>query len=707
MKESQLWDQIGFHNETMAPKSSPKGVSLTKIHTIGEKVGQGEFGEVYALNGSANDKKWVVKVVPVPVKPTKKKNSPPEVAARRLNHEYRCYSNCIKYSGSLLPRVPSSLKDKIDYIYFDNVGGTFSTNARKLASHSSHCSIGFSCLVMERLQCDFFDALPSLVESSSRFIELGKTASKLIGIVEAMHDSKYLIIDIKPDNFMVATLQAKVTDDSLSNALRLIDLGLAKELTKVVDGHISNDGTSELNGNALYASLNVHANNTPSRRDDILSVLLLIGEMILQVQALDQGTAPPYGTGDRASHLPWSQENSDELVGQAKGQILLRDSAFYETMPPDAADIMFDCITTVNDYTYKQKPEYAILQGLLSALKVPCTSNRKPGSQKPTKAQSVKSPPTRKSPRRRLKDDHKSNGDTGDQGVGDSSAAKHSPKVARKCTMYDDDDDVIMEEVSSADDDNIENEEANFMDLASVKGYGLYDASKDLWIVLSEQTGSSEIVVGSKPTGNLSTFTLEDDTLLPSHVTLSIPKNVSDAVRVKPRNKSSLVKVIGGKVPVGGTCVMIGQKVEIGSFSFKVRSLPVKASSKAIVRLPTTAAPKAHPRRAFLEIVAGSLRGNKYELIGGSRDIITIGSKPSGEAYLIALDEPGVAENHVQLELVCSKSSGTWVRVYDLGSTFGLEINDKTVIEKEMVPISNDSIIRLSDQASVSVTFMD
>jgi hypothetical protein len=110
-----------------AAATSPVGLALSKTHEIGQLIGKGEFGEVYAVEGQGggkNKKSWVVKVVPFPTKITKKQNSTAEIACRRLFHEYLAYTNCRKWSGSLLPLLPSKLTDKID-LYYDNADGTF------------------------------------------------------------------------------------------------------------------------------------------------------------------------------------------------------------------------------------------------------------------------------------------------------------------------------------------------------------------------------------------------------------------------------------------------------------------------------------------------------------------------------------------------------------------------------------------------------
>jgi hypothetical protein len=111
-----------------AAAASPVGQALSKTHEIGPLISKGQFGEVYAVDegqgGKNNKKSWVVKVVPLPTKTTKKQTSAAEIAYRRLYYEYLAYTNCRKWSGSLLPLLPSKVTDKID-LYFDNVGGTF------------------------------------------------------------------------------------------------------------------------------------------------------------------------------------------------------------------------------------------------------------------------------------------------------------------------------------------------------------------------------------------------------------------------------------------------------------------------------------------------------------------------------------------------------------------------------------------------------
>jgi dTDP-D-glucose 4,6-dehydratase len=97
-----------------AAAASPVGLALSKTHEIGSLISKGQFGEVYAVEGGGEKKRsWVVKVVPLPTKTTRKQTSAAEIAYRRLNYEYLAYTNCRTWSGSLLPLLPSKVTDKI------------------------------------------------------------------------------------------------------------------------------------------------------------------------------------------------------------------------------------------------------------------------------------------------------------------------------------------------------------------------------------------------------------------------------------------------------------------------------------------------------------------------------------------------------------------------------------------------------------------
>jgi hypothetical protein len=101
-----------------AAAASPVGLILSEKHKFGQLIGKGEFGEVYAVEG-VGKKSWVVKVVRFP----KIEYSAAAIASLRLYHESLTYTNCRKWSGSLVPLLPYEMTDEID-LYHKNVGGT-------------------------------------------------------------------------------------------------------------------------------------------------------------------------------------------------------------------------------------------------------------------------------------------------------------------------------------------------------------------------------------------------------------------------------------------------------------------------------------------------------------------------------------------------------------------------------------------------------
>jgi serine/threonine protein kinase len=103
-----------------AAAALPVGLILSEKHKIkiGQLIGKGEFGEVYAVEG-VGKKSWVVKVVRVP----KIEYSAAGIASLRLYHESLTYTNCRKWSGSLIPLLPYEMTDKIDS-YYEDVDGT-------------------------------------------------------------------------------------------------------------------------------------------------------------------------------------------------------------------------------------------------------------------------------------------------------------------------------------------------------------------------------------------------------------------------------------------------------------------------------------------------------------------------------------------------------------------------------------------------------
>ena len=79
--------------------------------------------------------------------------------------------------------------------------------------------------------------------------------------------------DLKLDNILVGneSLNPKTMDK-----IRLIDFGFASRYLDSTGRHISQEDVDIFRGNMVFASVNVFAFRTPSRRDDLISLCYLL-----------------------------------------------------------------------------------------------------------------------------------------------------------------------------------------------------------------------------------------------------------------------------------------------------------------------------------------------------------------------------------------------------------------------------------------------
>lgn len=250
--------------------------------------------------------------------------------------------------------------------------------------------IGFRCLIMERMECTLFDAIPKcipLLKSTDKF-DIGSIAIKLIHICKAIHSKNHLIIDIKPENLMICQngLKSSNKKDNISthmaNSIRMIDFGLVMNLG--LTEHRPNVGISNVCGTALYASLNVHKYETPSRRDDIEAMLYLIGELVIVCDSIMNNTSSQYKVKQLKdpAYLPWAIGTSDDNVGMIKEKNVSNiKSEYYKRMPNHIATKLMDCWNEVRSYQYTTKPKYDTICQLLTDLLItpapPTTTNKK------------------------------------------------------------------------------------------------------------------------------------------------------------------------------------------------------------------------------------------------------------------------------------------------------------------------------------------
>lgn len=252
--------------------------------------------------------------------------------------------------------------------------------------------IGYRCLIVEQMQCELLNIIPSFVEhqvssaqrQSGKEIALGPICTQLIRMVEAVHKTKHILLDVKPDNLMIdykLTLPVlnksktnMIRTEDLAKSMRLVDFGLLKPIGGVTGTHMENAPTSEVQGTPLYASLHVHNLQTPSRRDDLYAMLYVIGEVVLIINGKLYNKPAPYGAGTKSvSYFPWSQCTSDVAIGQVKmAEMTSIKSHYFASMPNHSiAEALFCAHQQVHDTEFAQVPDYNSLCELLNTIKIP------------------------------------------------------------------------------------------------------------------------------------------------------------------------------------------------------------------------------------------------------------------------------------------------------------------------------------------------
>lgn len=215
---------------------------------------------------------------------------------------------------------------------------------------------------MERMQHSFWTIVPRLTgAANTTTIYVGPIAERLVKIVQAIHATwKSLVVDVKPDNFMFAYGDDKDgTPQNWATRLRLLDLGLIQSYSGE-GGHRPNEENCGLVGTPLYASLHVHDGNKVSRRDDLEAVGYVIAELVIRLVATLNGNTNDFERTSFPSYLPWSSGTSDQAVGAMKKEnVASKASVFYARMGQgNAADIIYDYLTSVNKISYKENPNY-------------------------------------------------------------------------------------------------------------------------------------------------------------------------------------------------------------------------------------------------------------------------------------------------------------------------------------------------------------
>lgn len=222
--------------------------SLTKIakkYCIEEAIGSGKFGEVYKGVNEKNGEPVAIKL------------ESPETPMKLIKHE----TTILKYLHDHGCR-------NIPMVYWFGIWNHYSV------------------LVMPFLESSLYEKIKTL-HKEQKVVPMEKIYSIMmsaIDIIMAVHKNYVIHRDIKPQNFMLK-----------NGELHLIDFGLATFYIEDQREHVKNTQAGQfIIGTPKYASYNIYNGDTPSRRDDLISlgyifIWIVCGELSWD-NIIDDGT---------------------------------------------------------------------------------------------------------------------------------------------------------------------------------------------------------------------------------------------------------------------------------------------------------------------------------------------------------------------------------------------------------------------------------
>jgi serine/threonine protein kinase len=213
---------------------------------------------------------------------------------------------------------------------------------------------------MEKMASSFATVIQELGTGKRNF---GEVATRMLRIIQEIHQRNLLVIDTKPENFML---------NSAGN-ICMIDFGMLQSF-KDYNGHRENTG-SDMVGTAMYASLHLHSGDRPARRDDVEALLYVLMETLLKVDGQE---------------LPWATGTSDNNIGILK-QKAVSSPAFWKSLKEASNASVGAAIQKawkyVHELEYNKKPDYDLLFDMLKGMDLGRTKStarrsRKPASKK-------------------------------------------------------------------------------------------------------------------------------------------------------------------------------------------------------------------------------------------------------------------------------------------------------------------------------------
>jgi len=247
---------------------------ISNKYEILEKIGEGSFGQIYKGRNIRTGEHVAIKMEPI-------KNQ-----TQLLKNETKIYQYLA--GGDGIPQIKwFGVDETNNYMVTTLLGDSLSDHKKKYKTFSMEHILQIGIKIVERL----------------KFI----------------HDKNLIHRDIKPDNFLFGP----------NKKLYIIDFGLCKTYLND-NGHIKNVQLTKILGTPTFISLNIHNLNTPSRRDDLESIVYIL--MYLFFDKLD-----------------WSEcENANEI--KRKKQKLLDN----ESIPL----VFKDTLMYIRRLTFEENPDY-------------------------------------------------------------------------------------------------------------------------------------------------------------------------------------------------------------------------------------------------------------------------------------------------------------------------------------------------------------
>lgn len=614
-----------------------------------------------------------------------------------------------------------------------------------LDTHPTYTPIihsGFRFLVMEKMNGTLHDVIPQLLagkRTRGNKIPFGNVGARLLDCIEALHETGFLFVDVKPENFMLSR-----NDKTLADSIRMLDFGLIQSV-KGISGHRPNEGTSSLVGTPLYSSLNVHDGQTHSRRDDLEALGYIVGELLVKL------IVAANGGDDSKVQLPWSDGTSDEHIYKLKQKdITSTNSTFFNQMGMYGNDAleqaMRNYFSTVRAMNYKEKPDYEALRKLLLSLDVvvaakpnkkkPAASRKKavsPGLKKA--AASTLSSATRKSTTRRASAKRSS-------AQSDDEEEDSPPKIRRLSKTKDDGDEYddcdMRDRTYSGDTDFVTaHDETEDMDWEAIDdddgGVQMSTSpSSRLGIKILFTKGPHEgecftlikkdteiVYLGSNPTAKDGDgFALSgDDQVDDTHVKFVLSANKRlQTVLVTDLKSSSGTYVNGTAIPARKEQkVFINDTITIGDSTMKVVKLAAHEDKKPAAKPAAAAAKKPAAVRATkdeeneeparnkapsskvgvrITITEGPCEDESFTLTKDDAHLV-IGSNPSSKSSddeAIVVPDPSMDATHARLELDYARKFCT-INVTDCKSSSGTFLNASRIPSgKSRKAFINDTI---------------